>query len=95
MNIIKNKSGWIEVICGSMYSGKTEELIRRVRRAQYAKQKIQVFKPAIDDRYDAENVVSHNQMKMSSYQVGTTDDIRKLLINESEVIAIDEVQFFD
>jgi len=95
MNIIKEKTGWIEVICGSMYSGKTEELIRRVRRAQYAKQKIQVFKPAIDNRYDTENVVSHSQMKMPSFQVNSTDDIRRFLEAEAEVIAIDEVQFFD
>jgi len=65
MNIINNKTGWIEVICGSMFSGKTEELIRRVHRAEYARRKIQVFKPEIDNRYEKDHIVSHSKMKTS------------------------------
>ncbi len=95
MNEQRNNSGWIEVICGSMFSGKTEELIRRVKRANYAKLKIQVFKPAIDDRYDEENIVSHDQIKIPSIKVNTVNDIRANINFDSEIIAIDEVQFFD
>ena len=95
MNIINNRTGWIEVICGSMFSGKTEELIRRVHRAEYARQKIQVFKPKIDDRYDKEQIVSHSQMKTPSVIVVTSLDIHKQVKYDTEVVAIDEVQFFD
>ena len=95
MNIINNRTGWIEVICGSMFSGKTEELIRRVHRAEYARQKIQVFKPKIDDRYDKEQIVSHSQMKTPSVIVVTSQDIHKQVKYDTEVVAIDEVQFFD
>ena len=95
MNVIQRNSGWIEVICGSMFSGKTEELIRRVRRAQYAKQKIQVFKPEIDDRYETEYVVSHNSMKIQSAAVNTSEEIMSMVDSDTEVVAIDEVQFFD
>ncbi len=95
MNIINNRTGWIEVICGSMFSGKTEELIRRVHRAEYARQKIQVFKPKIDDRYDKEQIVSHSQMKTPSVIVATSQDIHKQVKYDTEVVAIDEVQFFD
>lgn len=75
MNIIKHDTGWIEAICGSMFSGKTEELIRRIHRAQYAKQKIQVFKPIIDNRYEEEFVVSHNQTKIPSLQINSAREI--------------------
>lgn len=75
MNIINQKTGWIEVICGSMFSGKTEELIRRIRRAEYAKQKVLVFKPAIDNRYDANSIVSHSQMKAASICINDPNEI--------------------
>ncbi len=95
MNILNNKTGWIEVVCGSMFSGKTEELIRRVHRAEYARQKIQVFKPKIDDRYEKTHLVSHSKMKTPSEIVETAEDIHKSIKYDTEVIAIDEVQFFD
>lgn len=94
MNIINQKTGWIEVICGSMFSGKTEELIRRIRRAEYAKQKVLVFKPAIDDRYDANSIVSHSQMKAASICISDPDEIFEHLDSEVRIIAIDEAQFF-
>jgi len=93
MNIIRQKTGWIEVICGSMYSGKTEELIRRVHRAEYAKQKIQVFKPEIDNRYEADHVVSHSKNKTPSLNISSADEIIGLLEDDVEIVAIDEVQF--
>lgn len=77
-----------------MFSGKTEELIRRVRRAKYARQRIQVFKPAIDDRYNAEAIVSHNQESLPGLAVQTVGDIRANLDSQAEVVGIDEVQFF-
>lgn len=86
--------GWIEVVCGPMFSGKTEELIRRVRRAQYARQRVQVFKPAIDDRYHAESIVSHNQDSVEAHAVSDVDGIRTNLDSHARVIGIDEVQFF-
>jgi len=95
MNVINNKTGWIEVICGSMFSGKTEELIRRIHRAEYARQKIQVFKPKIDDRYEKDQIVSHNKMKTPSIIVETSEDIHQAVRYETEIVAIDEVQFFD
>ncbi|MBT3168537.1 MAG: thymidine kinase [Candidatus Cloacimonetes bacterium] len=95
MNIINNRTGWIEVVCGSMFSGKTEELIRRIHRAEYARQKIQVFKPKIDNRYEKDQIVSHNKMKTPSEIVVTSDDIHNLVKYDTEVVAIDEVQFFD
>ena len=94
MNIISNKTGWIEVICGCMFSGKTEELIRRVHRTEFAKQKSQVFKPKIDNRYDEEHVVSHNKMKTPSQKVETAAEILHLVKKDTDVVAIDEVQFF-
>lgn len=90
-----NHHGWIEVVVGPMYSGKSEELIRRLRRAQIARQKIQVFKPSIDDRYSIDEVVSHNGEKIKAIPVKNSDEIYKLLSNDTEVIGIDEVQFFD
>lgn len=95
MEIIKNKTGWIEVITGSMFSGKTEELIRRVHRVQFARQKVQVFKPAIDDRYSVDNIVSHNKMEIPSFNVANVKQIRQKLDPDTQVIAIDEVQFFE
>ena len=87
-------AGWIEVICGSMFSGKTEELIRRVRRAQIAKMNTIIFKPKVDDRYSPEHIVSHNQMKLNSQIVETADEILTKS-QKAEVVAIDEAQFFD
>lgn len=88
------KFGWIEVICGSMFSGKTEELIRRLRRAQFAKQRVEIFKPAVDTRYDDENVVSHQGNEIRSTPVPAAANIR-LLADGCDVIGIDEAQFFD
>jgi thymidine kinase len=88
-------AGWVEVICGSMFSGKTEELIRRVRRAQIARQKVQVFKPAIDDRYGVESITSHNGMHAEAIPVAEAKTILELVDSETTVVAIDEVQFFD
>jgi len=90
----KRNKGWIEVICGSMFSGKTEELIRRLKRAQYAKQKVEIFKPAIDVRYDEDKVVSHDSNEVSSTPVPASANIL-LLANDVDVIGIDEAQFFD
>jgi len=95
LNIINQKTGWIEVICGSMFSGKTEELIRRIRRAEYAKQKVLVFKPAIDDRYDEINIVSHSNMKAPSIPINEASEIYPHLDDDTQIIAIDEAQFFD
>ncbi len=86
--------GWIEVICGSMFSGKTEELIRRLKRAQFAKQKVEIFKPAIDVRYDVEKVVSHDANEIRSTPVPSSANIR-LLADDVDVVGIDEAQFFD
>jgi thymidine kinase len=88
-------SGSIEVICGPMFSGKTEELIRRVRRAQIARQKVQIFKPAIDDRYHESNVVSHSAQEIQAQPVKDSLEILKKLFDSTRVVAIDEVQFFD
>jgi len=86
--------GWIEVICGSMFSGKTEELIRRLKRAQFAKQRVEIFKPALDTRYDEDEVVSHNDNRIRSTPVPSSANIR-LLANDVDVVGIDEAQFFD
>ena len=88
------KSGWIEVICGSMFSGKTEELIRRLKRAEFAKQKVEIFKPTIDTRYADREVVSHNQNSINSTPVEYSSAIL-LLADDCEVVGIDEAQFFD
>lgn len=88
-------TGWIEVITGSMYCGKSEELIRRIRRAQIAKQKTQVFKPVIDDRYHKTNVVSHSGDQIEAVPVDHPDELLMRLAPGVEVVAIDEAQFFD
>ncbi|MDR0541628.1 MAG: thymidine kinase [Dysgonamonadaceae bacterium] len=88
------KTGSIEIICGSMFSGKTEELIRRMRRAQFAKQKVEIFKPAMDVRYSGENVVSHDQKIIPSTPVESSGNIL-LLSGDIDVVGIDEAQFFD
>ena len=86
--------GWIEVICGSMFSGKTEELIRRLKRAKFAKQNVEIFKPAIDTRYNEEMVVSHDANEIRSTPVPSASNIR-LLADGCDVVGIDEAQFFD
>lgn len=90
----KEQFGWIEVICGSMFSGKTEELIRRLKRAQFAKQKIEIFKPEIDRRYHEEKVISHDSNEIRSTPVPSAAHIR-LLADGCDVVGIDEAQFFD
>jgi thymidine kinase len=92
---VMKQSGWLEIICGSMFSGKSEELIRRVRRAQFAKQEVKVFKPSIDNRYSEEEVVSHNGTAIICKPLASSLDIFKHISEKTDVIAVDEVQFFD
>ena len=94
MSLTPINSGWIEVICGTMFSGKTEELIRRLRRAQIAKMSTTIFKPLFDTRYSDTQIVSHNQMKMDSRLVKSSAEILPLS-QDSKVVGIDEAQFFD
>jgi thymidine kinase len=86
--------GWIEVICGSMFSGKTEELIRRLKRAKFARQRVEIFKPAVDTRYNEDNVVSHDETSIKSTPVQAASQIL-LLASDVDVVGIDEAQFFD
>jgi len=88
-------SGWIEVVTGSMFSGKSEELIRRVRRAQIARQRVQIFKPQVDNRYATDHIVSHSEMKMPSQVVKCAQEILQRVDDRTEVVGIDEGQFFD
>lgn len=92
-HIIPQNTGWIEVICGCMFSGKTEELIRRMRRAQIAKQRVAIFKPQIDTRYSAEHIVSHNEQSLVSEVVEDATEILDKALN-AQVVGIDEGQFF-
>ncbi|PLX26270.1 MAG: thymidine kinase [Ignavibacteria bacterium] len=94
LKILPQETGWVEVICGSMFSGKTEELIRRLRRAQIAKQRVAIFKPAIDTRYAEDRIVSHSGVSLASVMVSNAADI---LANagDVDVVGIDEAQFFD
>jgi len=87
--------GWIEVICGSMFSGKSEELIRRLRRAQIARQRVQIFKPKLDARYSQDHIVSHSDMKIKAQLVLAAAEILDLVDKRTQVIGIDEGQFFD
>lgn len=87
-------SGWVEVICGSMFSGKTEELIRRIKRVQIAKQKVQIFKPIIDNRYSKEHVTSHSSMRVDAQNINNIEEIMTCLDDNTRVVAIDEAQFF-
>ncbi|MCF7885249.1 MAG: thymidine kinase [Candidatus Marinimicrobia bacterium] len=89
-----NKSGWIEVICGSMFSGKTEELIRRLKRAKIANQNVEIIKPKIDTRYSQEEIVSHDQKRIESKVIDDSEKIYSIA-KDCHVIGIDEVQFFD
>jgi thymidine kinase len=91
----QNTTGWIEVIAGSMFSGKSEELIRRLRRARIARLKVQVFKPEIDVRYSRDHIVSHSEMRHESNAVHAAREILELLDPATEVVGIDEAQFFD
>jgi len=94
MHVVKQHTGWIEVVCGSMFSGKTEELIRRLRRAAIARQKVAIFKPKIDNRYSSEDIVSHDKQKIKSIAIEKPDEILKYAL-EAQVVGIDEAQFFD
>jgi len=87
--------GWIEVIAGSMFSGKSEELIRRLRRAQLARRKVQIFKPLIDNRHGVDHIVSHSEMRIASETVRSSTELVEKVCHDTEVIGIDEGQFFD
>lgn len=92
---LTHQTGWVECICGSMFSGKSEELIRRVRSASFGKQKIQVFKPAIDNRYSETAVVSHTGNRVEALSLSTSKEVMDAIEPDTRVVAIDEVQFFD
>lgn len=94
MNYQEHTSGWIEVICGPMFAGKTEELIRRLTRMKYAKKKFMVFKPIIDDRYSKEEIVSHSNYKASAINISEPKQIYDMVADDIQSIVIDEVQFF-
>lgn len=94
-HVRRAQSGWIEVIAGSMFSGKSEELIRRLRRVQIARQKVQVFKPRIDNRYGDEHVTSHSEMRIASEAVSTSRELLERVAADTQVVGIDEGQFFD
>jgi hypothetical protein len=93
VDIVKGNMGWIEVVVGPMFSGKSEELIRRLRRAEIARQRVQIFKPAIDERYAANEIVSHSGLGISSDNVTKASEIMEKLSPRTEVIGIDEAQF--
>jgi thymidine kinase len=92
---VRSTAGWVEVIAGSMFSGKSEELIRRLRRAKIARQKVQVFKPQIDSRFSDDHIVSHSEMRHESSNIKTATEIFEKLLPDTEVVGIDEGQFFD
>jgi thymidine kinase len=97
MEVVRKRPehGWIEVITGSMFSGKSEELIRRLRRAQIARQKVQIFKPLIDDRFSEDHIVSHSDMRIPSEAVRTSEELVRQVHPDTEIVGIDEGQFFD
>ena len=97
MDVVRQRTnqGWIEVIVGSMFSGKSEELIRRLRRAQIARQRVQIFKPALDTRYDGSQIVSHSDMRIGSSTVSSSQELLQATAADTEVVGIDEGQFFD
>jgi thymidine kinase len=96
MDVVRTPNGgWIEVIVGSMFSGKSEELIRRLRRAQIARQRVQIFKPAVDSRYAHDHIVSHSELRIPSEQANSARDLAARVAPETEVVGIDEGQFFD
>jgi thymidine kinase len=92
---LSSRPGWIEVITGSMFSGKSEELIRRLRRARIARQRVQIFKPALDNRFSTDEIVSHSEMKIASVAVATSDELERQVASDTEVVGVDEGQFFD
>src|ERR1700752_821516 len=97
MDVVRHQpnQGWIEVIVGSMFSGKSEELIRRLRRAQIARQRVQIFKPLVDTRYNHDQIVSHSAMRLDLCPVASSRDLLDRVAADTEVIGIDEGQFFD
>src|ERR1700743_3543530 len=94
MNAMRGNLGWIEVVCGPMISGKSEELIRRLRRARIARKRVQVFKPAIDDRYSLDEIVSHGDQRMKSEAVLNAEEIGRKVDPRAQVVGIDESNFF-
>jgi len=94
MHVITQHIGWIEVVCGSMFSGKTEELIRRLRRAVIARQRVAIFKPKIDNRYSKNEIVSHDLQKIKSRAINKPEEILKYAL-QAQVVGVDEAQFFD
>src|SRR5215813_9251562 len=94
MDIFTGQAGWIEIVCGPMFSGKSEELIRRLRRARIARKRVQVFKPAIDDRYSANEIVSHGDQRMKSDAVSDAKEILAKLDWRTQVVGVDESNFF-
>jgi thymidine kinase len=95
MDFFRSEGGWIEVICGSMFSGKSEELIRRLRRAQLAKLSVQIFKPEFDTRYSINHIMSHSEMKIDALAVKTASELFAKTLPTTNVLGIDEAQFFD
>ncbi len=95
MDIVKGNMGWIELICGPMFSGKSEELIRRLRRAEIARQRVQIFKPIIDKRYSDTEIVSHSDLRIPADVVGRASEIMGKLDPRTEVVGMDEAHFFD
>ena len=97
MDVIRKEPqhGWIEVITGSMFSGKSEELIRRLRRAQIARQRVQIFKPVLDDRFSDDHIVSHSDQRIASQNVASSDELVRCVHEDTDVVGIDEGQFFD
>lgn len=93
MDIIHGNTGWIEVICGPMFSGKSEELIRRLRRAKIARKRVEVFKPAIDDRYSADEIVSHGDIRMDAQAVANAAEIMERIDWRAQVVGVDEANF--
>src|SRR6476659_4093024 len=91
----RQNSGWIEVITGSMFSGKSEELIRRLRRAQIARRKVQIFKPRVDNRYADDHIISHSEMRIPSVNLSSSRELLDQVLPDTEVVGIDEGQFFD
>src|SRR5262245_36228698 len=94
-DVRRPRHGWIEVIAGSMFSGKSEELIRRLRRAQIARQKVQIFKPLLDDRFSEDHIVSHSDMRIASRNVRSSEELLRVVDDDTEVVGVDEGQFFD
>lgn len=95
MDVLRSRPGWLEVIAGSMFSGKSEELIRRLRRAQIARQRVQIFKPEIDGRFSEQHIVSHSEMRIEAELVDNAEEILNKLDHRTEVLGVDEGQFFD